>query len=194
MKKVVEVNIGGVNFTIEDDAYIQLKAYLARFESTLPADEAKEIMEDIEIRVSELFQKEIKYPNQVVDEKIVDSVIKCLGEVDSSEAQAENKTNSSNTFNQKKMRSEKKLYRNPDDKKIAGVCSGLAEYFNIDVTLMRIIFVVVLFGYGATLLVYIVLWIAMPEAITRSQKMEMRGESVTAENIKNYSGNKKTVY
>ncbi|MFR1814685.1 PspC domain-containing protein [Dysgonomonas capnocytophagoides] len=190
MKKVVEVNIGGVNFTIEDDAYIQLKAYLARFESTLPADEAKEIMEDIEIRVSELFQKEIKYPNQVVDEKIVDSVIKCLGEVDSSKAQAENKTNSSNTFNQKKMRSEKKLYRNPDDKKIAGVCSGLAEYFNIDVTLMRIIFVVVLFGYGATLLVYIVLWIAMPEAITRSQKMEMRGESVTAENIKNYSGNK----
>lgn len=88
------------------------------------------------------------------------------------------------------MRSEKKLYRNPDDKKIAGVCSGLAEYFNIDVTLMRIIFVVVLLGYGATLLVYIVLWIAMPEAITRSQKMEMRGESVTAENIKNYSGNK----
>lgn len=79
MKKVVEVNIGGVNFTIEDDAYIQLKAYLARFESTLPADEAKEIMEDIEIRVSELFQKEIKYPNQVVDEKIVDSVIRCLG-------------------------------------------------------------------------------------------------------------------
>lgn len=187
MKKVVEVNIGGINFTIEDDAYIKLKVYLARFESTLPVDEAKEIMEDVEIRVSELFQKEIKFPYQVVDEKIVDSVIECLGVIESTET--ESKTNT-NTFNQKKMRSEKKLYRNPDDKKIAGVCSGLAEYFNIDVTLMRIIFVVALFGYGATLLAYIVLWIAMPEALTVSQKMEMRGESVTAENIKKYSGNK----
>ncbi len=190
MKKVVEVNIGGVNFTIEDDAYVKLKSYLTRFSSTLPADEAKEIMEDIEIRVSELFQKEIKYPNQVVDEKIVDSVIECLGEVDASETQTENKTSSNNTYNQKKMKSEKKLYRNPDDKKIAGICSGLAEHFNIDVTLMRIIFVVALLGYGSTLLIYIVLWIAIPEAITVSQKMEMRGESVTAENIKRNSGSK----
>lgn len=189
MKKVVEVNIGGVNFTIEDDAYIKLKSYLARFASTLPSDEAKEIMEDIEIRVSELFQKEIKYPNQVVDENTVDSVIECLGEVDASETKTENKT-SSNTYNQKKMRSEKKLYRNPDDKKIAGICSGLAEYFNVDVTLIRIIFVVALLVYGSTLLIYIVLWIAMPEALTVSQKMEMRGELVTAENIKKNSGNR----
>lgn len=189
MKKVVEVNIGGVNFTIEDDAYIKLKSYLTRFASTLPTDDTKEIMEDIEIRVSELFQKEIKYPNQVVDEKIVDSVIECLGEVDASETRTESTTNSNNnTNNQKKMRSDKKLYRNPDDKKIAGICSGLAEYFNIDVTLMRIIFVVALLAYGSTLFVYIVLWIAMPEAVTISQKMEMRGESVTAENIKKYSG------
>lgn len=192
MKKVVEVNIGGINFTIEDDAYIKLKSYLARFEATLPTEDAKEIMEDIEIRVSELFQKEIKYPSQVVDEKMVDTVIECLGEVDQTGAsnQTGNKETNTNNSNNKKMRSEKKLYRNPEDKKIAGVCSGLSEYFNIDVTLMRIIFIVALFLYGSTLLIYIVLWIAMPEALTVSQKMEMRGESVTAENIKNYSGNK----
>lgn len=188
MKKVVEVNIGGINFTIEDDAYIRLKSYLSRFEATLPLEDAKEIMVDIEIRVSELFQKEIKYPNQVVDDKIVTSVINCLGEVENTDEPEENTSN--NTSNRRKMRTEKKLYRNPDGKIISGVCSGLSEYFNIDVTLIRIVFLVALFGYGSTLILYIVLAIAMPKAITVSQKMEMRGESVTAENIKNYTNSK----
>lgn len=189
MEKVVEVNIGGINFTIEDNAYIKLKDYLTRFEATLPTDEAKDIMEDIEIRVSELFQKEIRYRHQVVEIKVVDAVIECLGEVDPSETTTENKT-SNNAFNQTKMKSDKKLYRNPDDKKLAGICSGLAEYFKVDATLVRIVFIVAALAYGATVFVYIILWITMPEALTISQKMEMRGESVTAENIKNYSSNK----
>lgn len=182
MKKVIDVNIGGVNFSIEDDAYIRLKSYLSGFEASLPnKEDAKEIMEDVESRIAELFQKEIKYSNQVVDMIIVNNVIACLGEVE-----IEMNTNNSTTSN---MKTDRKLYRNPDDKKIAGVCSGLAVYFNIDATLIRIFFIVLFFGYGSALLVYVVLWIIMPEATTVAQKLEMYGEPVTAESIKNYSSN-----
>lgn len=182
MKKVVEVNIGGVNFTIEDEAYIQLKAYLMRFEASLPKEDAKEIMEDVEARVAEIFQREIKYPNQVIGEDSVKIVIECLGEIDSP-------TNSSNN-NQKKtnrnMKTDKKLYRNMDDKVVAGVCGGIAAYLNVDVTIIRAIFVLVFFFGGSALLAYIILWIIMPKAETVIQKMEMNGEPITAENLKNY--------
>jgi len=185
MKKVIDVNIGRVNFTIEDDAYIRLERYLKNFQSTLPVEDAKEIMEDVEIRIAEIFQKEMKYPNQVIDVAAVDEVIGLLGEVEMS-------SNANNErMEEPKMKFDKKLYRNPDDKKIAGVCSGLGEYLNIDTALIRVIFVVLLIGFGTALIAYIVLWIAMPEARTVAQKLEMHGEPATAENIKNYSSNYK---
>lgn len=181
MKKVVEVNIGGLNFTIEDDAYFKLKLYLERFEASLPdKSEAKEIMEDVECRVAEIFQKENRYPNQVVDHRLVDHVIGCLGEVD-------DKANSMNEKTKTKMKADKKLYRNPEDEKIGGVCSGLAAYFDIDVTLVRVAFVVALLGYGSALLAYIILWIVMPQAKTAIEKLEMRGEPITPENLRRYS-------
>lgn len=184
MKKVIEVNIGGVNFIIEDDAYIKLKKYLTDFEETLSADEAKEIMEDIEIRICELFQSEIKYANQVVKMYNVDYVINCLGQIESND--------DSKNYDWKNTPRTKKLYRNTDEKKIAGVCSGLSEYFNIDVTLIRIIFIVAVCLYGSTLWIYIILWIVVPEAKSTSQKMEMKGESITAESLKQQSAyNKK---
>lgn len=179
MKRVIEANIGRVNFTIEDDAYINLKSYLTRFETSITnKEDVREIMEDVEIRVAEIFQKEMKYSNQVVDQKMVDNVINCLGEVDNS---------TDSNYNTEKMYTHKKLYRNVDDKKIAGVCSGLAAYSGIDVTLIRIIFLVALIGYGSTLIIYIILWIVMPKALTIVQKLEMKGESITSENIKKYT-------
>lgn len=183
MKKVVEVNIGRVNFTIEDDAYIQLKTYLARFEASLPKEDAKEIMEDVEARVAEIFQREIRYPNQVIGSDSVKKVIECLGEVGTNtnaDSQFETKTES-------KMRTGKKLYRNMDDRVFAGVCSGLAAYFNIDVTIIRAIFIVVFILGGSAFFAYIILWVIMPKAETVIQKMEMNGESITAENLRNYT-------
>lgn len=188
MKKAIDVNIGKVNFTIEDDAYIRLKSYLTSFEASLPnKEDAAEIMEDVEIRIAELFQKEIKYPTQVIDMKAVNMVIEMLGEVDGDYESEPNMNDSEKT----RSRSGKKLYRDMDDKKIAGVCGGLAAYFNIDATLIRIVFVVLLLGYGSALIAYIILWIVMPEARTVAQKLEMRGEPVTAENIRNYTSNYK---
>ncbi|AFD07840.1 PspC domain-containing protein [Solitalea canadensis] len=58
---------------------------------------------------------------------------------------------------------EKRLYRNTDNKVISGVCSGLGEYFNLDPTIVRIIFLILFFGLGTGVLIYIILWVVMPE-------------------------------
>lgn len=183
MKKVVEVNIGGINFTIEDDAYFQLKAYLSRFEASLLSEDAKEIMEDVEARVAEIFQKEIKYPNQVIGSDSIKKVIECLGEVTSSTSQE----NQSETKTQNNMRTGRKLYRNMEDRVFAGICGGLSAYFDIDVTLVRAIFIIVFLFGGSALLAYIILWVVMPKAETVIQKMEMNGEPISAENLKKHS-------
>ena len=183
MKKVVEVNIGRVNFAIEDDSYIQLKTYLARFEASLPPEDAKEIMEDVEASVAAIFQNEGRYTNQVIGSDSVKKVIECLGEINSNS----NTSNQSQTKTEYKMKTGKKLYRNMDDKVLAGVCSGLASYFDIDVTIIRVIFVIVFILGGSAFFAYIILWIIMPKAETVIQKMEMNGEPITPENLRNYS-------
>ncbi|MDJ1502156.1 PspC domain-containing protein [Xanthocytophaga agilis] len=77
----------------------------------------------------------------------------------------------------------KKLYRNPDNRTLGGVCSGLAAYFNTDVTIIRLLFVLAVLLFGTGILLYIVLWISMPEAKSLTEKMEMQGEPVTLTNI-----------
>ncbi|MFY0688739.1 MAG: PspC domain-containing protein [Cyclobacteriaceae bacterium] len=77
----------------------------------------------------------------------------------------------------------KKLYRNPDNRVLGGISSGIAAYFAVDVTLIRLLFVISIFLGGAGLLLYIILWIITPEANTITQKMEMQGEPVTLSNI-----------
>ena len=186
MKKVIDITIGKIVFTIEDDAYARLEAYLRSFEASLPNDkEREEVMEDIELRIAELFQKERKFDRQVIDLKIVESVIACLGEVE--DKQADKKTNYSQPKSQNNMKTTKKLYRNPDDKKVAGVCSGIAAYFDIDPTIVRLILIILVISGGSGVLAYIILWIVMDEADTVAKKLEMNGEPVTAENIKNYT-------
>ena len=85
---------------------------------------------------------------------------------------------------------EKKLYRSKTDKKVAGVCGGLAKYLNIDVTLVRIIFLIALICGSAGFWIYLVLWIVAPEARTAAEKCELRGIPATAENIRRFTENK----
>ncbi|NDW08772.1 PspC domain-containing protein [Dysgonomonas sp. 520] len=187
MKKVIDINIGGINFSMDDDAYFMLKTYLSKFEATISnPEDVKEVMEDIEYRIAEIFQKEIKGTFQVVNESMVKKIIDMLGEVNDTESQKQNTWDSRNsTFSP--GGSTKRLYRDVDNKSIAGVCSGIAVYFDIDITLVRIIFLVGLICFSSTFWIYLILWIALPKALSISQKLEMRGIPVTAENIKKYS-------
>lgn len=189
MKKVIEVSLGGVSFSMEEDAYYKLQGYLYRFEETIEdKQEAKEVMEDIEARVAEIFQKEMKFPQQVVDLKLVQIVIDHLGEIESfdntstmDESESGYKNMSGYTIG------EKKLYRDCDRKVLGGVCSGLAAYFDVDTTLIRILFAFTAFFFGVTIFLYIILWIAMPKARYVMDKLRMHGYAPTAENIKRYT-------
>lgn len=184
MKKVIDVSIGRINFTIDEDAYYRLKEYMRRFEATIAdKNEAREVMEDVEARIAEIFLEELKYPAQVVDNQLVDIVIEHLGEVEDSPTSSEADHQAKGEY----TKGEKRFFREMDRKMIAGVCNGLAIYSNIDVTIIRVLFVVFAFFYGFSIPVYIVLWIVMPKAITVAQKLQLRGIAPTAENIRLYT-------
>ncbi|MBB4036122.1 phage shock protein PspC (stress-responsive transcriptional regulator) [Dysgonomonas hofstadii] len=193
MKKIIEVSIGKINFTMEDDAYFRLKEYLKRFEDTIPdKNEAREVMEDVEARVAELFQKEMRFSNQVVDMALVQIVIDHLGEVEgASHSQKQNTYSAYNSDDTDYTKGDKRFFRDIDNKMLAGVCSGLSEYTGIDVTIIRVIFVVLVFAYGTAILAYIVLWIVAPRALSVAQKLQMRGFAPTAENIRKYTSQSK---
>lgn len=184
MKRTIDVGIGGRAFTLDEDAHERLEIYLKKFEGKLSFEQKGEVMPEIESRIAELFQMELGSQSQVVDINLVERVIKQLGMPDGSE---ENPTNEPNLKNDKKMTDTRKLYRDPDDKKIAGVCSGLAAFFNVDVTLVRIIMLVAFLCGSAGLWIYLVIWIIAPIANTPAQKCEMHGLPVNAENMSRFT-------
>ncbi|WP_108821722.1 PspC domain-containing protein [Dysgonomonas sp. Marseille-P4361] len=194
MKKVIDVSVGGVNFIMEEDAYNRLQGYLQRFENTITdKNEAKEIMEDVEARVAEIFQKERKYANQVIDTTIVQTVIDLLGEVEESSAEPLHEATAEGGYKDEDGYTigKKKWYRDTDNKMIGGVCSGISAYFGIDVTLIRILAVFSLIFYGVTFFVYVVLWLVIPKTRSILDKMRMYGYAPTADNIRKFKNEHK---
>lgn len=192
MKKVVNAGIGNVPFVIEEDAYQRLSSYLAHFRSKLKAEPGQlrpdEVMEDLEERIAELFSAGIS-SGQVVTLEMVEKIIDQLGMPDGSrEPNAQNSSDSSPAADEPVPH---KLYRDPQNKAIAGVCSGLAAYFNIDVVLARLIFVAVFLLGGSGMLVYLIFWIICPAATTPVQQCELRGIVPSAENLAKYRTNGK---
>lgn len=189
MKKVVNVGIGGRSFAMDEDAYSVLQKYLNAFRSQSKLGlQSKEVMEDLEERIAELFSERVTPYKDVVDICLVESVISQLGMPDG-EPYTENGSDPVSDI-LSGNRPTRKFYRNPCNKSIAGVCSGLALYLNVDTLLVRIIFLVALFMGSAGFWIYVILWIAAPLAQTPAQKCELFGLPVTAENLRKFSSNK----
>lgn len=186
MKRVTNACVGGRNFTLNDDAYNRLDAYLTHFKSRLsvPESQRAEVMDEVEGRIAELFYEEVGDGSRVVTLQMVEKVAATLGMPDGS---AETGYTYSSAFPEDKV--QRKLYRDMDNKGIAGVCSGLARYFEIDVTIIRIIMLVALLVGSSGFWIYVILWIAVPKAVTPSQKCEMMGIPATAENMARFAGN-----
>ena len=111
-------------------------------------------------------------------------MISVLGEpeeIDGSDPEEEFEPSSAHESRYRDAR--KRIYRDTEGKVIGGVCSGLGEYFRIDPLIIRIIFLISFFVYGVGILIYLLLWIVIPEARTRTEKMEMRGEPINVSNI-----------
>ena len=189
MKKIISINISGVSFFIDEDAFEKLNNYLDKLKKRFNVQESgHEIIADIETRLSELFAERINPKTGVITIEMVDEVTQIMGQpedfTDEDDESNDQKKTESNYDNAFRATTQRRLYRDIDTKILGGVCGGIAAYFSIDPIIVRIIFVIAPFlSLGVAIPVYIVLWIAIPAAITMSQKLEMRGENITVSNI-----------
>ena len=183
MNKTVNINLGGMFFHIDEDAYQKLTRYFDAIKRSLSNSSGQdEIIKDIEMRVSELLNEKQKSDKHVIGLKDVDEVIAVMGQPE--DYIIEDELNNSKNYTDYTVRKSKKLYRDKEKGMIGGVASGLGHYFGIDAVWIRIVLILLVFaGFGTGILAYIILWIVTPEAITTSEKLEMTGEPVNISNI-----------
>jgi len=182
MNKTLDINIANQIFHIDENAYIILKNYLDAIKSHLISEESRdEIIQDIEARIAELFIERMISDKQVINTEDVNDIIKIMGEPkDYSIADDEDSDDKNQTYH----RINKKLYRDKDQSYISGVCAGLAHYLGIDVVWVRLLWILLtVFLYGGFIIVYILLWILIPEARTTAEKLAMKGEPINLSNI-----------
>lgn len=193
MKKTLTVNLGGAVFHIDEDAYRLLDNYLCNLRLHFRKQEgAEEIVNDIETRISELFAEKLNAGLQVITISDVEEVISRVGKPED----FDDESGQEPPYNNKKTASTQgsnagtnstyrhRLFRDPDNKILGGVASGIAAYLDWDPTLVRVLFIFLLFvPYCPMLILYIFAWIIIPEARTAADKLHMRGEAVTVENI-----------
>jgi phage shock protein PspC (stress-responsive transcriptional regulator) len=182
MNKTVNINIGGLFFHIDEDAYQKLTRYFEAIKRSLSNSSGKdEIMKDIEMRVAELLTEKQKSDKHVINTKDVDEVIVVMGQPEDYRIDDESNEKATEPFYSYSRT--KKLYRDKDRATVAGVCMGLSHYLGIDAVLIKIIFLFFSFVGGSGIIAYFIFWIATPKAITTSEKLEMTGEPVTISNI-----------
>lgn len=181
MNKTININLGGMFFHIDEDAYQKLTRYFDAIKRSLSNSSGQdEIIKDIEMRVSELLNEKQKTDKHVVGMKDVDEVIAVMGQPEDYRIDDEGAANTNPNFATSKT---KKLYRDKENGIIGGVLAGLGHYFGIDKVWLRIFMLALVFLFGTGVLAYIILWIVMPEATTTAEKLEMTGEPVTISNI-----------
>lgn len=184
MKKTFTINISGSVFHIEEDAYEKLRDYLQMLTGHFGTDaDGREILQDIEARIAELFAKKMEAEGKdVILDAWVDEVMARMGKPEDFIEEEEETVQPAAPPAEVKVK--RRMYRDPDHRVLGGVCSGMGAYFNIDPVVLRIIFFILFWvSAGIALLVYLMLWIAVPKAKTTVERLEMRGQEATVSNI-----------
>lgn len=193
MNKIVTINIGGIAIAIEEDAYDMLRDYLKNIGSHFANTEnGDEIVSDIELRIAEVLQAKLTAGKVSINREDVREVAEAMGYPSDFEEEEESKKkeesdepeNKREKQEQPREKVRRRLFRDVDEQRVGGVCAGLANYFGLDVTLLRILWVVSVFVFGTGILLYVILWAVLPEARTTAEKLEMKGEAPNIENIK----------
>lgn len=186
MKKTLNINIGNSIIHIEEDACDLLHTYLIEVKQHFgkSADDF-EIVSDIENRIAEMFGEMLHtQQKQVIELADVQVVIELMGSVKDFEKESDEEPAAQyaganfNTFG------ERKIYRDTDEAMVAGVCSGLSHYLKMDVSILRVIAVMTIFLGGSGLIAYLILWVSIPKAFTRAEKMAMKGEAANLQGFK----------
>jgi phage shock protein PspC (stress-responsive transcriptional regulator) len=180
MKKTINVNIGGMMFHLDDDAFDKLKSYLDTLKSKFSKMEGgDEIIDDIESRIAEIFKERLGAVREVVSVDDVNEMVSIMGDPS---VYLDDEIETTSTSEVPPI-IKRRLYRDPEKRVIGGVCSGFAAYFNIDPWLVRaIVIALVLFG-GISFLLYFIFWIAMPKAVTTADRLMMKGKKVDINTI-----------
>lgn len=183
MKKTFTINLSGTVFHIEEDAYEVLQKYLVNLKNHFGnSEEGKEIIADIEARIAELCTVKSADGKNLITIEMVNEVIETMGTPESFSEETEDEEPLPGQQKRKK-----RLYRDPEHRVFGGVCGGLAAYFDMDLAIIRILFVVLtLITTGAGILAYLILWIAVPKAVNTAQRLEMRGQKVSVKNIEKF--------
>lgn len=188
MKKTVTVNLRGTVISMDEDAFQLLSDYLEKIEGNLSdPDEVREIMNDIEARIAELLSPPGRPANRAVTVKEVEEIIRIMGDPEDFAAEADNGSEGDSASDYggyaTGSRPGRRIYRDTDNRLLGGVCSGMSAYWSIDVVWIRIIFVILALMFFSGFLLYLLLWIVIPPAVTTAQKLEMRGEPVNISSI-----------
>ena len=209
MDKTKNISLGGFSFLIEENAYTALSQYLAEVRQHLQHNSDRdEIIFDVEQRMAELL-KDRTANREVIMHQDVLYLIEVLGKPEQyvEDEEADKATNAAPEATAKAFSTNKPLYRDIDDCKIGGVLSGMAHYFNISPTMLRIAFAVCLIlsfvvsyrwiflfnGVSwAIIILYILLWMIVPAAVTTAQKLEMQGAAVTLDSLASYKSSSTT--
>ncbi|MFD1095635.1 PspC domain-containing protein [Salegentibacter chungangensis] len=185
MNKTVNINLAGIFFHIDEDAYAKLQHYLDTIKRAFTDSQGRdEIISDIEARIAELFSEKIKDTRQVISIKEVEEVIAIMGQPEDYMVDEEIFEDEPVHTKSTSKTTGKQLFRDTENAYVGGVSSGLGHYLGIEAIWVRILWILLTIGSsGAFVLIYLALWIFVPEAKTTADKLAMRGEEVTISNI-----------
>lgn len=158
MKKTLNVNVGGQAFVMDEDAYRMLERYLNDIGDRCEEECREETEADVEMRVADIFSENLSSDKQVVGVELVRRIMAVIGRPDAFGERPDGKASRPSP-----KADIRRLRRSRCDRVIAGVCGGLAQYFGLDVTLVRVLTFLLIFFGGVSLWVYIILWIAIPD-------------------------------
>lgn len=180
MNKTIIININGIVFHIEEDAYEVLRAYMTEVKRHFAfSSDNDEIVMDIENRLAEMFTERLAEQNkQVIVLQDVTDITARMGNTNDFDIDADETEFSAIP------KASRTLFRDMDDRMIGGVCSGLGHYFNMEAKYVRLITVIATIFWGTGLIVYLILWIVLPRAKTRTEKMAMKGEAINLQGFK----------
>lgn len=201
MNEIKKCSIAGVSFTLEKNAYETLQAYIKSLNDTYKDNpDGEEIIADIEARIAELILSALP-ADAIITKPLIDNIVKQLGSAE--EIDEEGAERHAETIDQNgNPRIPRRLYRDLQNGKLGGVCAGVANYFDIDPTWIRLALfiplILTMFGsveifrwiapfsgnlFGFVVIGYIIMWFTIPPASSARQKLEMKGERITARNI-----------
>lgn len=184
MKKTLTVNLGGTVYHIDEDAYKLLDNYLNNLRYHFRKEEgAEEMVRDIEIRIAEIFNEYIRSGQQVITLENVEEVIARMGKPEDWETGESETSSTASAPHTPKEEIKRKLFRNPDDRILGGVLSGLSDYFGMDVTWVRLGVLFLGFFFNFLIVAYLIAWIVIPAAHTATEKLQMKGQPINVENI-----------